>query len=105
MSITTHSVTTVRSGVELDIDRFGPHFGAQISGVDIASATDDQVRAIRAALVEFKVLVFRGQQLEDAEHIEFANRLGDLTTGHPVHDSGDDVPEQMYSLDSADNGF
>ncbi|KAF0969708.1 hypothetical protein BPODLACK_01993 [Gordonia sp. YY1] len=36
--------------------------------------------------------------------IEFGNRLGDLTFGHPVWDSGD-VPDEVYELDSADNGF
>ncbi len=108
MSIVTGTRTsdaTLRSGVELDIDQFGPHFGAGISGVDIATASDAELRAIRAALVEFKVIVFRGQHLDDAQHVEFANRLGELTTGHPVHDSGADVPDEVYSLDSADNGF
>lgn len=116
MSVITATPATVRDDVEqfdsvcpstgaLDVDRFGPYFGAAISGVDIASASDDQVRAIRAALVEFKVLVFREQSLDDASHVQFARRLGDLTTGHPVHDSGADVPDEVYSLDSADNGF
>ncbi|AFA72272.1 taurine dioxygenase [Gordonia polyisoprenivorans VH2] len=95
---------TVASGVEFDIDEFGPHFGAEIRGVDVASATDDEVRAIRAALIDYKVIVLRGQDLDDAAHIEFGRRLGDLTTGHPVWNSGD-VPAEVYSLDSTDNGF
>ncbi|PWD44816.1 taurine dioxygenase [Gordonia paraffinivorans] len=94
----------VASGVELDIDEFGPHFGAEIRGIDVAQATDDQVRAIRQALIEYKVIVLRDQNLDDASHIEFGNRLGELTTGHPVWDSGD-VPDEVYELDSADNGF
>ena len=109
-AVTPTAVTTptgraaVFSGVEFDIDEFGPRFGAEIRGVDVASASDDQVRAIRAALVNYKVLVFRGQQLDDAAHIEFGRRLGELTFGHPVWNSGD-VPAEVYSLDSADNGF
>jgi taurine dioxygenase len=47
----------------------------------------------------------RGQQdLDDAAQIEFGRRLGEVTVGHPVHDSGDVAPE-VYSLDSQDNGF
>mgnify|MGYP000320107084 CR=1 FL=1 len=109
-AVTPTAVTTptgraaVFSGVEFDIDEFGPRFGAEIRGVDVASASDDQVRAIRAALVNYKVIVFRDQQLDDAAHIEFGRRLGELTFGHPVWNSGD-VPAEVYSLDSADNGF
>lgn len=95
---------TVTAGVELDIDEFGPSFGAEIRGVDVATASDDQVRALRQALTEFKVIVLRDQLLNDAEHVDFGRRLGELTFGHPVWDSGD-VPAEVYSLDSADNGF
>lgn len=66
----------VASGVELDIDEFGPHFGAEIRGIDVAQATDDQVRAIRQALIEYKVIVLRDQNLDDASHIEFGNGWG-----------------------------
>ena len=88
----------------LTLDKFGPHFGAEIIGLDIASATDDEVAAIRSALTEHKVLVLRGQSLDDTSHIEFGRRLGRLTAGHPVHDSGD-VAQEVYALDSQDNGF
>ncbi|MGV9672724.1 MULTISPECIES: TauD/TfdA dioxygenase family protein [unclassified Gordonia (in: high G+C Gram-positive bacteria)] len=102
----TDAVTdpVVTSGVELDIDEFGPSFGAEIRGTSVALATDDEVRAIRAALIDYKVIVLRDQHLDDAQHIEFGRRLGDLTIGHPVWDSGD-VPDEVYALDSADNGF
>ena len=88
----------------LTLVKFGPHFGAEIIGLDVASATDDEVAAIRSALTEHKVLVLRGQSLGDASHIEFGRRLGRLTAGHPVHDSGD-VAQEVYALDSQDNGF
>lgn len=94
----------VSSGVELDIDELGPNFGAEISGVDVANASDDQIRAVRQALIDYKVIVLREQFITDAEHIQFGNRLGNLTVGHPVWNSGDVAPE-VYSLDSADNGF
>lgn len=104
---TPHAQTaggTVTSGVEFDIDEFGPRFGAEIRGVDVASASDDEVRALRQALIDHKVIVLRDQRLDDASHIEFGRRLGDLTFGHPVWNSGD-VPDEVYELDSADNGF
>ena len=84
----------VSSGVELDVDEFGPSFGAEIRGLDVATASEDEVRAVRQALIDYKVIVLRNQQLDDASHIEFGNRLGELTFGHPVWDSGD-VPDEV----------
>ena len=112
MTTTSHPVVpthrpdagTISGGVEFDIDEFGPSFGAEIRGVDVASATDAQVSALRRALIDYKVIVLRDQHLDDEAHIRFGNRLGDLTFGHPVWNSGD-VPGEVYSLDSADNGF
>ncbi|MFE0749427.1 TauD/TfdA dioxygenase family protein [Gordonia sp. NPDC058843] len=103
---TTHrpDAGTISGGVEFDIDEFGPNFGAEIRGIDVASASDAQVSALRRALIDYKVIVLRDQQLDDEAHIRFGNRLGDLTFGHPVWNSGD-VPGEVYSLDSADNGF
>ncbi|MFW0786820.1 TauD/TfdA family dioxygenase [Gordonia sp. CPCC 206044] len=95
---------TLSAGVEFDIDEFGPRFGAEIRGIDIATATDDQVVALRKALIDYKVIVVRDQRLDDAAHIDFGRRMGELTFGHPVWNSGD-VPGEVYSLDSADNGF
>ena len=36
----------VVAGIELDVDEFGPHFGAELRGIDVANASDDEVRAI-----------------------------------------------------------
>ncbi len=93
---------SVRSALALD--KLGPRFGAEVIGLDVASASDAEVLAIRDALVEHKVLVLRGQSLDDAGQIDFGRRLGDLTAGHPVHDSGR-VAAEVYALDSQDNGF
>lgn len=97
-------MTTLEQTTTLTLDKFGPSFGAEVIGLDVASATDAQVHAVGRALVEHKVLVLRGQAFDDAAHIEFGRRLGDLTAGHPVHDSGHVAPE-VYALDSQDNGF
>ncbi|MBC2640042.1 MULTISPECIES: TauD/TfdA family dioxygenase [unclassified Rhodococcus (in: high G+C Gram-positive bacteria)] len=98
------SIAFETRAASLTLDKFGPSFGAEIIGLDVATATDDEVAAIRSALTEHKVLVLRGQSLDDGSHIEFGRRLGRLTAGHPVHDSGD-VAQEVYALDSQDNGF
>ncbi|MEU3839362.1 TauD/TfdA family dioxygenase [Streptomyces sp. NPDC028635] len=101
MSILSQRPATTR----LPITALGPHFGAEIHGIDLARLDDDEVLALREALVAYKVLFVRGQHdLHDAAQIEFGRRLGEVTVGHPIHDSGDVAPE-VYALDSQDNGF
>lgn len=104
MSVTSEQPATARTDAGLRLTRLGPRFGAQVHDVDLARLDDDQVLAIRAALVEHKVLFVRGQDIDDAAQIDFGRRLGEVTAGHPVHDSGD-VPPEVYALDSQDNGF
>lgn len=93
------------AAAQLPVTRLGPSFGAELHGVDLAALDDDEVVALRAALVQYKVLFVRGQHgLDDDAQIAFGRRLGQVTAGHPIHDSGDVAPE-VYSLDSQDNGF
>ncbi|MFD0395806.1 TauD/TfdA dioxygenase family protein [Streptomyces nogalater] len=56
----------------LPVTALGPHFGAEIHGIDLARLDDDEVLALREALVAYKVLFVRGQHgLDDAAQIEF----------------------------------
>ena len=53
-----------------------PTFVAEVSPIDLKSATDVQtLERIRAGMDEFAVLVFRGQFWSDAEHLAFAQRF------------------------------
>ena len=61
--------------------------------------------AIRAALVEHKVLFFRGQDLTDADQVDLGRRLGELTVGHPVASSDEVALPEIYNIDSADPEF
>ncbi|WP_037836369.1 TauD/TfdA dioxygenase family protein, partial [Streptomyces sp. NRRL S-481] len=54
------------------------HIGAEISGVDLTAELDDTVvAAIRAAVLRWKVVFFRGQRLDHAGHVAFARRFGE----------------------------
>ncbi|WP_407835217.1 TauD/TfdA dioxygenase family protein [Streptomyces sp. DSM 116496] len=59
--------------------------GAEISGVRLGGdLAPDTVAAIRAALLQHKVVFFRGQEhLDDAAHRDFASLLGNPTP-HPT---------------------
>ncbi|KAB1985846.1 TauD/TfdA dioxygenase family protein [Streptomyces triticiradicis] len=61
----------------LEVRPAAGHIGAEITGVDLAGPlTDEAVAAIRAAVLRWKVLFFRGQRLDHAAHVAFARRFG-----------------------------
>src|SRR5687767_14823730 len=54
--------------------------GARIDGVAVARATDDEIGAIRAAVLEHGVVFLPGQDLSDEEQLAFASRFGPVST-------------------------
>jgi taurine dioxygenase len=89
----------------LDLDRLGPGFGANVHGLDLATADDDAIAAVRQALTAHKVLFFPGQRLDPDSQVALGNRMGRLTVSHPVVPGLDEAHAEIYALDSADNGF
>ncbi|MEU5693143.1 TauD/TfdA family dioxygenase [Actinosynnema sp. NPDC020468] len=77
--------------------------GARVTGVDL-NDPGDQVPALRAALVEHKVLFFPGQDLTPSAHRAFAAALGEPTPAHPVVPGLDAEHPEIYVLDSGDGG-
>jgi taurine dioxygenase len=88
------TVDLQRSDTDVDTDvtvtKLGGRIGARIDGVHLGADLGERtVAAIRAALLEHKVVFFRGQQhLDDDGHIAFAEQLGTLTTAHPTVNTG-----------------
>lgn len=82
---------------DLDVHRLGGRIGARIDGVRLSGDLDEQtVALVRSAILRHKVVFFRGQDhLDDTAHIEFAQRLGSLTTAHPTVNTGS---ERIYTL-------
>jgi len=52
--------------------------GAVITDVELASLTDETWPAIHAAFLEYGVLAFPGQHLDDASQGAFARRFGKI---------------------------
>jgi alpha-ketoglutarate-dependent taurine dioxygenase len=100
----TLAVPTMTS-TALDLDRLGPGFGADVRGVDLATADDATIVAVRQALTEHKVLFFSRQQLDPDSQVALGNRMGRLTVSHPVVPGLDETHAEIYALDSADEGF
>ena len=69
MTVTEHTALTI-----LPVTGF---VGAEIRGVDLRrSLDDDQVAAIRQALLRWKVVFFRDQDIDHAQQVAFARRFG-----------------------------
>ena len=75
------------------------HIGAEIDGVDLRRPlSPEQVRDIRAALLKWKVVFFRGQEMAHQQQIDFSRQFGDTTPGHVVYgDIGGAYP-QIYAV-------
>lgn len=77
----------------MKVARLTGHIGAELSGLNLAEAVtnDDLFGAIRAALLEHKVLFLRDQDISRADHVAFAQRFGSLED-HPVAGSDPENP-------------
>jgi taurine dioxygenase len=66
---------------QLTIVPLQPTIGAEISGIDLRDPLSDEVRdAIKQAILTYKVVFFRDQQLNHHQHASFARHFGPLYT-------------------------
>jgi len=84
MSTVDHTSHDSSSDLGLDVRPLSGHIGAEIHGVDLRQLTPDTVAAVRAALLEWKVVFFRDQPLTQDQHLEFATAFGEPLPGHPT---------------------
>jgi alpha-ketoglutarate-dependent sulfate ester dioxygenase len=58
-----------------------PTIGAEVEGVDLSAPISDAVRDdLKAALLKYKVLFFRDQNVNRRQHLDFAKRFGPIYT-------------------------
>jgi taurine dioxygenase len=93
------STVTQRAGLE--VRPAAGHIGAEIAGVDLGSDLDDATIAeIRTALLRWKVVFFRDQQIGHAEQVAFARRFGKVTPAHPHEDEPPEGFPEIFPIDS-----
>lgn len=72
------AMETVTTGIT--VRRTAGHIGAEIGGVDLRAELDDRtVAELRQALLAHRVLFFRDQSIDHAQHVAFGRRFGALT--------------------------
>lgn len=83
-----------------DVQPVAGRIGSEISGVDLSTnLSDSLIDEIRKALIQYKVIFFRGQILDEAGQVAFARRFGELTIAHPTVPGH--IPEhpEIFDLD------
>jgi taurine dioxygenase len=72
-----------RPYARIGVEPMTPTIGAEIRGVDLRDPLDDETFAeIERAHQDYKVIVFRDQDLTTQQHLAFAHRFGELEE-HP----------------------
>lgn len=91
--------------MDLTIKKLHPCLGAEVAGVDLADdLSDATVEALRAAWVEHGVLVFRDQDISDAEQIAFSRRFGELEIFPQAENRETTHPEIFNLTNVGDDG-
>ncbi|MET9411126.1 TauD/TfdA family dioxygenase [Streptomyces sp. NPDC002935] len=90
----------------LEVKPAAGHIGAEITGVDLAEElTDEVVAAVRAAVLRWKVVFFRGQRLDHPAHVAFARRFGEpIRLRSRGSASPEDFPEVETTADRLELG-
>jgi taurine dioxygenase len=73
-----------------------PTIGAEVEGLDLARPLDGAViSALTSALLDWKVLFFRDQDITTEQHLAFARRFGELEV-HPFIPGNTEHPEIVH---------
>ena len=88
---------------DLAIRPLQPTIGAEIEGVDLRYPLSDAARdQIRAAILRYKVVFFRDQDLDRDQHAAFARQFGPLYTHPSVRKSYADQVPAIHQISAAD---
>jgi len=81
------------------VTRLTPNIGAVIGNIDLSARLDDeQIAAVRNALLAHQVIFIEDQHLTPVQHRDFAARFGALHT-HPLYPGVPEAPE-LFILDN-----
>lgn len=80
-----------------------PGIGAELHGIDLSQPLDDGlVGDVRAALLKYKVIFFRDQDITRAQHADFARKFGELEI-HPATPKDQENREVLRIAHNASN--
>ena len=68
-------------------------FGAVVTDISLARLGEEEFAELYAAWLDYALLIFPGQHLDDAEQIAFARRFGDLVEGLEAAEISNVLPD------------
>ncbi|HEY9803484.1 MAG TPA: TauD/TfdA family dioxygenase [Leptolyngbyaceae cyanobacterium] len=78
--------------------------GAEILDVDVAFVTETEVNLVKQLVYEHKLVVFRGQKINDSQYLEFAQKIGTPQVYPQDNYHHPDYPEIFVSSNVAKDG-
>ena len=89
----------------MQISPMSPKCGVEISGIQLADASGDTLDAIRTAIYEHGVAVFRDQEFSPEQHIAFAKRWGgiDINNYFPLQEEFPEIAVVKKEADQSTN--
>ena len=73
------TIAPLRTSNRFGISPLTPRIGAEIDGIDIGGdLSDADIAEVYQALLTYKVIFFRDQDISEEQHIAFARRFGEL---------------------------
>jgi len=84
----------------IDVKPITPHTGAEIRGVTLANASQAQLHEIDIAFAQHLVLVFRQQELTQAEQKAFGRRFGNLHIHPSFSHLGKQGDPELFIIDT-----
>ena len=89
----------------IKVDEVSPALGAEISNIDLGSALDSEtVKEIRDALLRYRVIFFRDQDITPEKHLKFAKYFGDIVE-YPMVNGLKDYPHVVPVHKKADEQY
>lgn len=80
--------------MSLEVQPVTPIIGAEVSGLDLSQPLDEAtVAQLHQAVLRWKVLFFRGQELTDGQFVRFGRYFGQLMPAHPFVEGSTEHPE------------
>lgn len=103
MSMLATDSLTLIANAAFKVKPVGITIGAEISDIDLAKPLDPKTfSALYAALIEYKVIYFRNQDITPEQQIAFGRHFGKLEV-HPFRPEREGIPELVVLDNHKDN--
>ncbi|KAI1504772.1 alpha-ketoglutarate-dependent 2,4-dichlorophenoxyacetate dioxygenase [Biscogniauxia marginata] len=87
----------------IEVKELHPTFAAEVTGVNFQDVSEEQFSEILAAMAKYGVCVFRNTGLDDAAHVSFSRRFGELDNIRRFVTGGRKPRYTFYELFDAGN--